>query len=57
MQDRGTDGDDESGVLGEVQELGRREHAELRVFPPQQRLDPDDLGPLEADDRLVIDGN
>ena len=55
VEDGGADRDDESGVLGEMEELRGREDAELRVLPAQQRLDPDDLGAGEAHDRLVVD--
>jgi len=42
--------DDESGLLGHVDELGGHEQAALGVLPPQQGLDTDDL----AVSRLIV---
>ena len=49
------DRDDQAGLLGERDELRRRDEPARRVVPAQQRLDAVVGPPLEADDRLVVD--
>ena len=44
----------EPGLLGERQELQRRDHAETRMGPAQQRLDGDGLAGPQVDLRLVV---
>jgi hypothetical protein len=46
---------DETGLLGERNELGRRDVAARRVRPAQQRLEADDVVRFEVDERLVVD--
>ena len=49
--------DDEARVLGDRDELGRRDFAALRMRPATQRLDPDHRFAAVVDDRLVGDAN
>ena len=46
---------DQPGLLGERNELGRRDHAALGMVPAQQRLEAADLVALEVDERLVVE--
>jgi hypothetical protein len=46
-------GDDQAGLLGEGDELGRQEQPPARPVPADQGLDPDQAALLERDDRLV----
>jgi len=48
------DRNDETGVLGDAEERIGAEQAPLRVFPAQQRLEPDHFGLVEAHERLVV---
>ena len=52
-EDPGAEGDDQAGLLGEGDELGRQQLAPTRLIPADQRLDPDQAPLLERDDRLV----
>ncbi len=54
MQHPRADRHDQPGLLGDLEEVGRFEQAELRVLPTHERLDPDHLGAGERDDRLVV---
>jgi hypothetical protein len=45
-----------SGFLGDRDELGRGDVAELGIVPAQQRLEALDLERLGIDDRLVVEG-
>ena len=45
---------DQAGALGDRDELRRRDAAPLRVVPPHQRLDADELAHVQADLRLVV---
>jgi len=45
---------DQSGLLGDRNELGRRHHAPLRMMPTQQRLEAGDLAAVQLDQRLVM---
>ena len=47
--------DDQAGVLGERDELGRGDAAAARVVPAHERLDRGRLAGREVDDRLVLD--
>ena len=47
--------DDEPGLLGQRDELGRRDEAALGVMPAQQRLEAADLVAREVDERLVVE--
>ena len=53
MQNPVAERHDESGSLGDGQEVDRRNHAEDRVPPSHQRLESQDLVRRERDDRLV----
>ena len=52
-QDPRADGDDEAVALGQRDEAQRRDDAEDRVVPAQQRLDAADAAVVERDERLV----
>src|SRR5215208_4020329 len=52
-EDPGAEGDDQAGLLGEGDELGRQQLAPARLIPADQGLDPDKAPLLEGDDRLV----
>jgi hypothetical protein len=47
------EGADDPAALGEVQEAGRRQQAQLRVLPAHEGLVADDRGVAEREDRLV----
>ena len=47
---------DQPGLLGQRDELARRDEAALGVVPAHERLGGDDVAGVEADDRLVLDG-
>src|SRR5439155_22082543 len=47
------DGDDESGLDSDVQEIGRLEQSAPRVLPAQKGFDLNDPAGIEGDDRLV----
>ena len=49
------DRDDQPGLLGEVDELDRVDHAPLAVAPAHERLEARGLERRELDDRLVAD--
>src|SRR3954452_3764739 len=53
-QDPAADRHDEAHLLGERDELVRRDEAALRVAPAQQRLDAGGAAVGEPDDRLVV---
>ena len=46
---------DQAGLLGQRDELDRRDEAALGVMPAQQRLQTADLVALEVDERLVVE--
>ena len=46
--------DDETGLLGHRDELARLEQPTVRVLPPDQRLDTEQRGRRDVDDRLVV---
>ena len=48
------DRDDQAGLLGERDELPRRDQPALGVAPAQQRLDAEDAAVLEPHERLVV---
>ena len=52
-QDPRPDGDDQAVALGQRDEAQRRDHAEDRVVPAQQRLDAGDAAVVERHQRLV----
>ena len=45
--------DDQPGVLGDRNELRRRDRADRRMVPARQRLDADDIVAAGVDDRLI----
>ena len=49
------DGDDQAGLLGERDEVERRDRPARRVHPAEQRLDAVVGTLVEANDRLVVD--
>src|SRR5947209_8282980 len=49
------DGDDHPGVLGDRNELGRRNPSALRVIPPQQCFERADAVVMKVEQRLVVD--
>ncbi len=53
-QDALTDGHDEAGLLRERQVVARRDRAQQRVAPADERLDGGDGATLEVDDGLVL---
>jgi hypothetical protein len=48
------DGHDQARLLGDRDEPGRRDQAEPRVHPPDQRLHPANIAALHVDARLVV---
>ena len=46
--------DDQTAVLGDLDESGRRDVAVLRVAPAQQRLDADEPVIVQAEFRLIV---
>ena len=48
---------DETGLLGDGDEVTRRHRAHVGMGPPGQGLDADEPTSLEVDDRLVVDGD
>src|SRR5918994_5549219 len=48
-----TDGHDEAGLLGDVEEILRPQHAAVRMLPAHERLHGDDLPGLRGHLRLV----
>ncbi|CAB4835941.1 unannotated protein [freshwater metagenome] len=49
----GTDRHDRAGVLGDGNELGRRDDGAVRLLPAHQRFEADDIARLQIEDRLV----
>ena len=49
------DRDHQAGLLGDRDELRRRDQAALGVVPPDERLHRDDVAVGQADDRLVVE--
>ena len=54
-QDPFADRDDEPGELRDGDEFARRDEAQLRVAPAQERLGPEDLGRLEVEEGLEVE--
>ena len=54
IQDPDGDRLDQPRLLGDRDELVRRDHPELAVMPSQQRLESDEMSVLKIDDRLVV---
>ena len=50
------DRDDQAGLLGDRDELGRADQTAIGVLPAQQRFDAHHRPGREVDDRLVVDG-
>ena len=46
---------DQAGLLGDRDELGRRDQAELGMVPAQQGLEAGDLAGFAGDQRLVVE--
>ena len=55
LQHEGAELTDETGLLGDGDELRRRDHAACRVTPAHQRLAAGDRAGGELDKRLVVD--
>ena len=53
-QDPPPDGDDEARLLGNGEELRRGHQTPLRVAPPHEGLEPDDVSAREGDDGLIV---
>jgi hypothetical protein len=47
-EDPGAEGDDQAGLLGEGDELGRQQPAPTRLIPADQGLDPIEVTPLDT---------
>ncbi len=54
VEDPGPDRHDQTGLLGEPDEIDRAEEPALGVVPAQERLEVDDPTRLEVEDRLVV---
>src|SRR5579862_4197259 len=48
------DVDDQAALLGERDEIERRDHAALRMLPTHERFDTGDALGLERDERLIV---
>jgi hypothetical protein len=48
------DGQDQAGLFGQADEAARRDQAQFRMLPAQQRLEADDLAARQARLRLVV---
>ena len=57
FQRPGSERDDQSGLLGQRDELHRRNESPLRVLPTDQRLEPEQCAGVERDHRLVVDAH
>ena len=55
VEDEEAERDDQAGALGHRDEIGRRDAAELRVVPADQRLEAGDRLVVEPDDGLIED--
>ena len=53
-QDPSIDVRDQSRILGDGDECGRREKALLRMVPADQRFEPGQPGVAQVDDRLIV---
>ena len=55
LKDPSPEWNDQTRLLGERDEVGRRQHPTLGVHPTYECLDADDLVPIELDDGLVME--
>src|SRR6185295_17665109 len=55
LQDPEPERDDQAGLLGERDEVERRDEAALRVLPADERLEAVDRAGLQRDERLVVE--